>query len=375
MLRNLMVCLIVAFSVFSCSREYMTDRSHDALISSSSVEVVANLPKPPGNITVSKDHRIFFSFHPEADPDIKVAELVNGKPVPFPNDDFQQERSEEPFFNTVLSMRVDSENQLWTLDHGYFGIGQPRLLAFNIRSRQVTHRYDFPSDIAGFGSFLNDFQIDPSGKTIYIADTGAPVPVIGGAPAIIIYDIENKTARRVLENHESVTASSLTLRIGEDDFELLGLFSIYIAVDSIALDRSGQWLYYAAVNSEKLYRIKTEHLIDPSLSEEALSSLVEPFADKTMSDGLTTDVEENIYISDMEHSAVHIIGPNRKLKTLLKDPKFRWPDGFSFGPDGWLYVTCSALMDVIGKDSSHIEENAPYQIFRFKPGYEGVPGH
>jgi sugar lactone lactonase YvrE len=129
------------------------------------------------------------------------------------------------------------------------------------------------------------------------------------------------------------------------------------------------------VNAEKLYRVKTEHLIDENLSSEELSSYVEVFSEKTMSDGITTDIDNNIYISDMEHSAVHIIGQDRTLETLIEDPVFRWPDGFSFGPDGWLYFTCSDLMNVVGKSASHIDENAPYQIFRFKPGGEGIPGH
>ena len=33
------------------------------------------------------------------------------------------------------------------------------------------HHYDFPRDIAGFLSMLNDFQVDPAGETIYIAET------------------------------------------------------------------------------------------------------------------------------------------------------------------------------------------------------------
>ncbi|MBW1893005.1 MAG: hypothetical protein JRF40_12230 [Deltaproteobacteria bacterium] len=374
MVKYLLAQLLIISLISGCANQYIKDHSEAPLFSKEKVEVVANLSKPPGNIAVSNDHRIFFTFHPEADPEIKVAELVEGHVRPFPDAEFQEERDNLPFFDTVLSLRVDSNNRLWTLDHGYFGIRQPRLLAFDIKTGEIVHQYDFSSDIAGFGSFLNDFQVDPSGKTILIADTGAPVPVIGGDPAIIVYEIEKKTARRILEDHDSVRATSNTLRVGENDFKLMGI-PIHIAVDSIALSRDAEWLYYAAVNSEKLFRIQTKNLMDPDMQEEALASTVETFADKSMSDGITTDMDGNIYISDMENSAVHIIGQDRRLKTLLKDPEFRWPDGFSFGPDGWLYFTCSSLMDVIGQSASHIESQAPYQIYRFQPGSKGVPGH
>ena len=77
----------------------------------------------------------------------------------------------------------------------------------------------------------------------------------------------------------------------------------------------------------------------------------------------------------MEHSAVaHASGPDRKLTTLVKDARLRWPDGFSFGPDGWLYVTCSSLQDVLFVSAAHMRAHAPYQIFRFKPGPAAVPG-
>lgn len=374
MIHKWITTILTVFTVWGCASSYMPDRSLEPIKNPDTVEVVVDLPKPPGNIAVSYDNRIFFTFHPEADPEIRVAELVNGEPVPFPDAVFQKERSGEPYYDTVLSLRIDSQNRLWTLDHGDFGRGQPRLMAFDLQTRAVVHEYDFPTDIAGFGSFLNDFQITSSGDTIFIADTGAPVPVIGGAPAIVVYDINKKSARRVLENHDSVKASSHVLRIGEEDLSLFGM-SIRIAVDSIALDREGQWLYYGAVNGENLYRIQAEHLLNEELTPEALASFVEMFAPKTMSDGLTTDLSGNVYISDMEHSAVHIIDQQRRLTTLIKDSRFRWPDGFSFGPDGWLYFTCSDLMDVIGKSDAHVAAHAPYQIFRFKPGYNSIPGH
>ncbi len=94
-----------------------------------------------------------------------------------------------------------------------------------------------------------------------------------------------------------------------------------------------------------------------------------------MSDGITTDLQDNIYLTDPDESAIVVLGADRKLRTLLKDPMLRWPDGFSFGPDGWLYVTCSALHHVIVKSAGHVRSQAPYQIFRFQPGVPGVPGH
>lgn len=374
MAKYLLTQLLIVPLLFGCATQHIKDHSTDPIFSKEKAEVVADLPKPPGNIAVSSDHRIFFTFHPEADPETKVAELVDGNVRPFPDVEFQKERDDLPFFDTVLSLRIDSNNNLWTLDHGYFGVRQPRLLAFDIKTGKIIHQYDFSSDIAGFGSFLNDFQVDPTGKFILIADTGAPVPVVGGSPAIIVYEIENQTARRLLEDHDSVKATSNTLRVGEKDLKLMGI-PVHIAVDSIALSRDAEWLYYAPLNSEKLFRIQIERLKNSEISKDELADMVEMFAEKSMSDGITTDIDGNIYISDMENSAVHIIGQDRKLKTLLKDPVFRWPDGFSFGPDGWLYFTCSSLMDVIGQSDSHVESHAPYQIYRFKPGSKGIPGH
>lgn len=86
-----------------------------------------------------------------------------------------------------------------------------------------------------------------------------------------------------------------------------------------------------------------------------------------MSDGITIDHSDNLYLSDIENNAIVRMQANGELTTLIKNQNLRWPDGFSFGSDGWLYFTCSSLHNVIGQLPSSIQENAPYQVYRFKP--------
>ncbi len=352
--------------------ERLEDRTTDALLPGSALEVVVDLDYPPGNVAVSSTGRVFFTLHPDGDPPHKVLELVNGKPLPYPNAGFQQPRGAGlPFFDSILSLRIDRQNRLWTLDFARFGRGQPRLLAFDLERNEIVHQYDFPADVAGLFSMLNDFQVDPEGRMIYIAETS---PIIQ-RPALIVYDTETRLSRRILAGHRSVATENYVIQAPGRDMILFGIATLRIPVDSIALDKRGQHLYYGPVTGSRLYRIPTRYLVDGTFNAEQVAAKVQDYAPKTLSDGLTMDLEDNIYISDMEHSAILRLGPDLGLKTVLKDPRLRWPDGFSFGPDGWVYVTCSALHYVLFVGKETMQQNAPYQIFRFKPGPLGVPGH
>lgn len=373
LLSIIILCLVLAAAIrirYGGGTRF-EDRTTDPLLPPSSLQVVVDLPKPPGNIAVSKTGRVFFTFHPEAHPDIKVAELVNGEVVPYPNAEFQKAKKGTPRFETPLALRIDQQDRLWALDYASHGFGQPRLLAFDLKTNAVVHQYDFPSEVASLGSMVNDFQVDPEGRRIYIAEAS----IFRKTPALIVYDSDRETSRRLLENDPSVQAKPFITNVAGRDMVIWGIFAVRPGVDSIALDKRGEWLYYAAVTNDHLYRVRTKDLNDPSLTSEQLAARVEVFGAKTMSDGLSMDILDNVYITDMEHSAILLLGQDRKLKTRLKDPRLRWPDGLSFGPDGWLYVTCSALHHVIFKSQDHIRSQAPYQIFRFKPDTPGIPGH
>ena len=123
-----------------------------------------------------------------------------------------------------------------------------------------------------------------------------------------------------------------------------------------------------------MYRIKVADLLDDSLSAGALAARVEDIGPKPLNDGLSTDNDGNLLITDVEHGAVLRMQPDGTLTTLVKSERIRWADALSYGPDGWLYVADSAIPDQMLRPKAHIEAEAPYFIFRFKPGINGIPG-
>jgi sugar lactone lactonase YvrE len=343
--------------------EAFPDRSGIPMLASTEMELVANLPMPPGNVAVADNGDVFFTFHPEANPAINVAKLVDGQAQAFPSIEWQPGGAEPHAFNEVLSIRIDQQQQLWVLDNGKHGLNKVRLFAFDLNTGEMKKRYAFSRAEFTLGSHANDFQISSDGNFIIISDAS----IIAKNPALVILDIKNDRARRVLEQHESVLAGKFEPVVQGRKMTILGLFTVNPGVDGLVLDFSNDYLYYASISADQLYRIPYASLIDASLSPSQLSSAVEAVGEKTMTDGLAIDAQGNVYLSDLEHSAIVRKLPTGELQTLLKSASIRWPDGFSLGPTGHLYFTCSSLQQVIGVSQDEISNNAPYQIYRFMP--------
>lgn len=344
------------------------DISTPPLLHTSELEVVLSYPEPIGNVAVSPDGRIFFTVHPESRPQgNRLLEWVDGAAAPYPDGTVQPR-----LFNTILGLAIDRHGRLWTISNGNHGFDTARLLAFDLDNGDLVHSHEFANDTAPVGSFLQDLQVSADGQTVYIADAS----LWRKQPAIIVYDVGTRSARRVLESHESVSAEPLLIRTPQMDMAFLGgLVTLRAGVDGIALDTDSEWLYIAAMNNANLFRVRTEFLNDATLPERQLASMVERFSTKPLSDGLSADLAGNIYITDIEHGSVFVVRPDRTGNTLIQSANVRWPDALSFGPGGWLYLADSAIPDQVLQTREHIRQQGPYQIFRFRPGFEGVPGH
>jgi hypothetical protein len=181
----------LGFGTTFVEQPFLTQSS--PVLPESALEIVAELPVPPGNVAVSSKGRIFFSYHPEYGNTLKVLELVQHLPKAFPSESFQSQ------IVSCLSLRIDQRDRLWILDFANHGISRaPQLFGFDLRrGDELIKHHVFPREIAGFGSMLNDFQVDSKGEYIYIADTS----IIAATPAIIVYSVSKNESYRILSSH------------------------------------------------------------------------------------------------------------------------------------------------------------------------------
>jgi sugar lactone lactonase YvrE len=372
-LKFIVILLIVAALALGGLRLYFGggtnygDLTTRPLVGEEGIEKVVSYPEPVGNVAVSSTGRVFFTVHPEARPEgPRVLEWRNGKAEAFPAQEIQ-----DTLFETPLGLAIDRRDRLWVIDPANHGFGRPRIVAIDLASGLVTHEHVFPRGIAPRGSFLQDLQVDPAGRFVFIADTS----IWRKSPALIVYDTATRKSRRLLESHASVQAQDWVIRTPIREMRFVGgLLPMKPGLDGIALDPTGQWLKFGAMAHDTLYRIATSALLDEQLSDTELGERVETLGRKVLSDGLSADLSGNVYITDVEHGAVLRMAPGGQLTTIVKSPRIRWADGLSFGPNGWLYLADSALPDVVLRTRAHIEGHGPYHIYRFRPGTAGAPG-
>ena len=317
------------------------------------LQLVASFEHQVTGVTVAPDGRIFVNFPRwTEDAPVSVAELArDGEVRPYPDDKWNSWRNAKKnqlsagdHFICVQSVVADARGNLWVVDPAAPATapvvpGGPKLVRINLKSNKVAQVIRFDETVAPQGSYLNDVRFSPDGRHAYLTDAGAK-------GALVVVNLQDGTARRVLDGHPS-TQPEKDVVVKADGRELRRPDGrgVEFAADSIALSADGRTLYWKALTGRTLYRVATEALDDSSLSKADLEARVERVAETEPTDGLWVGAREQLYLSAIEQNAVKVLDGDR-ITTLVRDERLRWPDTFSEGPDGAVYVTTSRIQDM-----------------------------
>jgi len=334
----------------------------------------------PTGVTVSNHGRIFVNFPKWGDPvEYTVAEVRNGKTQAYPDADFNHyAEGDDPTSKlvSVQSVVVDpTGNRLWILDTGSIGMGAvqpggPKLLAVDLDRNRVTKKILFPPDVALSTSYLNDVRFDlqrGSAGMAFLTDSTS-----NGPNGIVLVDLASGKSWRRLNDHPSTKPDPEFLPVVEGEMLRIRLpgkppARFGVGSDGIAISPDGKTLYYCPLTSRHLYSVSVDALADSSKTEAEVAATVKDLGEKGgASDGLESDAEGRVYLSDYEHNAIRRRNLDGEIETLLHDPRALWPDTLSLASDHYLYVTANQIERQPAFNNGKDLRQKPYILFRVK---------
>ncbi|MDB5590127.1 L-dopachrome tautomerase-related protein [Enterovirga sp.] len=336
------------------------------------LEQVATFAHQVTGVAVSRDGRIFVNFPRwTEDTAVSVAELKDGKLVPYPDENWnswrnakQDEISPNDHWVCVQSVVADGRGNLWVLDPAAPAMeqivkGGPKLVRIDLSTNKVAQVIPFDERVAPMGTYLNDIRFSPDGKWGYLTDSGRG--------ALLIVDFERGGIRRVLDGVSSTQAEKgVLVHIDGKPLRRPDGKAPSFAADGITLSPDGETLFWQSISSHTLYAVPTAALRDESLDTPELEKQVRKAGTTVIADGLWTSGKGQFFITSPEDNSVKLREAESRLVTAAQDPKLRWPDSLAEGPDGAIYVTASHI-----PDSRMFKVDAPVAtpsaLFRFTP--------
>ena len=342
-----------------------------------SIESVASFNGPmPTGVTVSQGGRIFVNFPRWGDKvDYTVAEVRNGKTVAYPNAQINRPNTsnQSESFISVQSVVVDPQDRLWILDTGSieFGptsYGGPKLIGVDLKTNRIFKKILFPQEVALTTTYLNDIRFDlRRGKAgiAFITDSSS-----NGANGIIVVDLDSGKSWRKLNNHPSTKAEANFLPLVEGQPVMNRPANqpptpLKIGSDGIAISADGERLFYCPLASRRLYSVSVDALANEQLSDEQVAKTVVDEGDKGGgSDGLESDAENRVYLTNYEHNVILRRSPDGMYETIVHDPRVLWPDTLSVADDGYLYFIANQLHRQPQYQQGKDLREKPYSLFR-----------
>ncbi|MXV52094.1 gluconolactonase [Pedobacter sp. HMF7647] len=317
----------------------------------------------PIGLAVSKAGRIFVTFPKREQYEFGLAEIKDGKRVPYPDtvwNKYDTLNTAEHFTN-VQALWTDKENKLWVLDPANPSGGPTipegvKLLKIDIDSNRVERIYRF-EDLRREQTALNDVRIDNERQLAYLSDPKQA--------CIVVLNLKTGKSRLVLKNEPSTKADT-TFVLNIDGKDVINQEGKAFSSNVNGLAFYNDYLFFRPINQTKLYRISASYLADSTLSGSQLTQRVEHIDDVGVSHGMIADEKGNIYLSDSPDNAIRYVTRNGTLKVLIEDKRLTWPDSFAIGPDNYLYVTCSQINRTPAYNNGEDRVEYPFRLFKVK---------
>lgn len=272
--------------------------------------------------------------------------------------------------DAIQAVKVDASGVAWLLDNGRRSELNPKLIGWDLNKGRLLRIFNLVSPTVSPNSFCSGLQIDPGGGFAYVAD-----PANGKDAGLIVIDLQTGFVRRVLHGDVTVQPEiNLPLEehisLGLETRRIDGTVSIpHSGIDSMTMDRKGEWLYYAPLLSSRIYRVPAAFLRDFSIQPERLAGAVEVYAEKPLSRGMVMDTKGNLYVGDIGGRSIGMIDAKERIyRPLVTDARLIWPEGLTFGHDGRLHFFSPTRMGQAGT------ARAGYTLFKTRTLSSGRAG-
>ncbi|NLR94268.1 SMP-30/gluconolactonase/LRE family protein [Flammeovirga agarivorans] len=319
--------------LYSCSSPQNEKKSNETE-TSKSLELVSTSSAQWTGVAVSKKNRVFVNYPKWSENvPVAVAEIINGKPVPYPSEMWNTAGGVTSF-TAVQSVVCDGRSRLWVLDTNnpqFRGVleGGPVLYEFDLNTNELLRSYSFPKETYFEDSYFNDVRIDITKEVAYITDSGH-----GG---IITLNLITGEAKLFFENNKAVKYETKHLICDGIKWENK------VNSDGIALSPDNQFLYFIALTGHTLYRINTNYLWDEKLTKTEVEKHIEKVAKIPATDGMLFDRNGNLWLGGLESNSINVFTAKGELKTVLKGSEIRWADSFAKNLDREIYFTTSQI--------------------------------
>jgi len=329
----------------------------------------------PTGVTVSHDNRIFVNFPRWEDKvQFTVAEIKDGKVVPYPDAATNAGDQPDTLFS-VQSVVVDPRNRLWALDTGSLDM-QPvksiewiKLVGIDLSTNKVFKTIRFPEGVVTTNSYINDVRFDlrrGQDGMAFITDSSS-----AGDNGIIVVDLASGRSWRKLNKHRATLADKSFKAVMEGEPLMLRKPGqppkpATVGSDGITISADGSRLFFCPLSSRDLYSVSVDALADEKSTDEQVAATLKKESRTFASDGLESDAQGRIYLTDWEHNAVQVRTGEGQYRTLVSDPRLWWPDTLSLAADGRLYITANQLHRQAKFHDGQDLRKKPYYLFRIQ---------